>query len=278
MTRTRIWFRALATFALCGAVSGGLPAEPQPPEAPKGVRLPFLSTLQQLWNARERTIADLDSVIEKFEVRDEDVPTAVGRLANEHNVLCGIAVLPWPRNTAAPSPGPPFKYVRNSFACARVRDILDRLVVSDPSFEWREADGVVNLALRGTFDNPGHPLNQVIPEFDVRDVPYPIALHGYPGWPVEALSSLDWAKGLDVGCASSGPGPYEYPPVTLSARQQSPLQIINEMARQLRLSWIIFDRKLVGEPTVWLQMGLELPATDKFRSRPRFPTTPQPHD
>ena len=279
MSRTHIWFRALASFALCGAICGGLPAEPQPPETPKGVQVPFHkpfhNTLHALWNARERTIADLDSVIEKFQVCGEDVPTAVVRLANDHNVLCGIIVLPWPRKPAVPSPRPIFKHVCNSFAHARVRDILDWLVASDPSFEWREANGVVNVALRGTFENPEHPLNQVIAQFDVREVPYLIALHyGYPGWPVRGLCSLDWAKGLDVGFVGSGPGPDEYPPVTLSARQQSPLQIINEMARQLRLSWLLFDRRLVGERGVSLLMDLDLPPTDDI-SRPMVVPPPE---
>jgi hypothetical protein len=240
------------------------------------VLLPFPSGLQRLWNARQRTIADLDSVIEKFEVRDEDVPTAGVRLANEHNVLCGIAVLPWPPSAAAPPPRPLFKRVGAAFARARVRDILDRLVVSDPSFEWRETDGVVNVALRGTFDNPGHPLNQVIPEFDVRDVPYLIALHGYPGWPVQGLFRLDWAQGFPLILAYSGPAPYEYPPVTLSARQQSPLQIINEMARQLKLSWLLFDGRLVGDRRVWFQMDLELPTTHYITRA--VPATPQAKD
>jgi hypothetical protein len=175
-------------------------------------------------------------VIEKFEVRNEDVPSAVASLANEHAVLCGIAVVPYPQHTGPALVQAPFKRVTLAVSHVKVRELLNRLVALDPAFEWREREGVVNVALRGTFKNPAHPLNRVIPHFAVHDVPYPFALYGDWQGEMRGLFRLEWASGLPMMGVGSGPPPSEYPPVTVDARDNTALLILNDMARQLRLS------------------------------------------
>jgi len=259
MAPIRTWLPTMMAGALLALCAGFPDLRAQPPPLPPGVRQP--DSFHALWEARGRTVAGPDVVIDKFEVVDQDVPTAVARLANEHSVLCGIAALPYPAPAAQAPVQPPFRRINLVATSERVAQILDRLVGLDPTFEWREDNGVINVALRPTFGNAKHPLNAVIPEYAVTDTPYLIVLWGYPEWPVTPLLRLEWAKGVPFGMIYSGPPLAEYPPVSIYAANQTPLQIFNEMARQLKLSWWLFDGRLVGSHTVWFQMNLVLPAT-----------------
>jgi len=246
----------------------------QPPPSPPGVKAP-LTSLQREWAARDRTVRGPEDIIETFHVANLDVPSAVARLANEQAVLCGIAIVPYPQHLGPPSVLPPFKRVTLAVNRVRVREILNRLVGLDPAFGWREDSGVITVALRATLENPEHPLNATIPTFVVNEVPWPIALFGWSGeWQVDPgpLFRLGWAEGWPFSFAYSGYAPIEeLPRVTISARNQTPLQILDEMARQLRLSWWMFDGRLAytgANRFINFQMGLKMPTT------PRPPTPP----
>ena len=221
------------------------------------------STLDLLWEARNRTVLGADGIIQsRFRAVEQDVPTIVARLANEHNVLCGIAVVPYPPEIREAPAQPPFKRLNVEVEGVVVRDLLNLLVQADPNFEWREDNGVVNVALRGTFGNEKHPLNTVIPRFEVNDVPYYFALFGNPtGETTGLFRTGDLTSRLGVGLVYSGPPLDTLPRVSVSASNKTVLQIVNDVARQLRLCWQIFDSRLIGGKMVLLLMELQLLGT-----------------
>jgi hypothetical protein len=241
----------LIAAGISAAVSAGAP--------PGG---PPQTTLERLLAARTRNLLGVDGVMGRFKADQNDVPTIVARLANEQNVLCGIAVVPHPTITRKAPAEPPFKRLNVDVDQITVRAFLDSLVQADPTFEWREDHGVINVALRSTFENKEHPLNTIIPHFEVDNVPLFIALFGYPDWDVVGLFRTDDLRGhLPVGAMGSGPGPEKDPPVSVSANNKTLLQILNEMAREMRIPWCMFDTRLVGGKMVYFLMTLDLPAT-----------------
>jgi hypothetical protein len=200
-------------------------------------------------------------VIEHFDVTEETVPSAVVRLANEQGVLCGLYVVPWP--VAESGIPEPFASVSVTFQGATVAQILDGLVALDPRFAWREDRGVVNIALRSTMDDPTHPLNVTLPVFDADEVPYYLALFGGDEWrarlvPGPLFEEVYLVTDLLVGFAYSGPSLDLYPTVTISVEGWTTVEILNEMARQLKLPWYIVDRRMLGGRDIGFSMGVEL--------------------
>lgn len=249
-------------LASSGVLAFGADFEPKRPPEPVGVVTSLRTTLQRTWDAQEKTPLGLDDVIESFVVEDEDVPSALARLSNEHNVLCGIAVVPYPPQYLQPNGAPLFRPLRASLSRATVRQILDTLVALDPCFEWREDRGVINLALRGTFGQEQHPLHTVIPEWTADGVPYVIALYGDPSWSGTPLfRSGRLPDDFPVGIGYSGPAWDEWPLVTVYAENETLLQILNDIAGQLHLSWWMFDLRLIGRDYVACVLGIDIPPT-----------------
>jgi hypothetical protein len=253
---------ALALTALVGLAGGGSLASKQ--IDPPGTVTK--SIVQLTWDAQDRTPPGLDTVIERFEVSDETVPAAVVRLVNEHGVLVGLYVVPWPE-TPAPEPllgaEKPLATVSATFENATVAQILNGLVTLDPRFIWWEDRGVINVALASTVEDSTHPLNTPLPLFEVDEVPYLLALAGDPEWrdrlvPGPLLEEVYLVTGLLVGFQYFGPPPDLYPPVTISVKGWTTVEILNETARQLKLPWYIVDRRLLGGSILRFWMGVKL--------------------
>jgi len=223
--------------------------------------MPFKSTPQRAWDAMDRTPPSLSSVIERFDVANETVPSAVVRLANQQGVLCGLYVVPWTEvGTEIPEP---FASVSVTFQGATVAQILDELVALDPRFTWGEDRGVINVALASTGGDPTHPLNVRLPVFDADEVPYYLALFGRDKWrerlvPGPLFEEVYLVTGLPVGFAYSGPSLDLYPIVTISAEGWTTIEILNEVARQLKLPWYIVDRRMFGGRDIGFSMGVDL--------------------
>jgi hypothetical protein len=230
--------------------------------------------LQRTWDAQDRIPPALDTVIQRFKVSDETVPAAVVRLANEHGVLVGLYVVPWPET---PGPEPllatekPLAPVSATFENATVAQILNGLATLDPRFTWREDRGVINVALASTVEDSTHPLNTPLPLFEADGVPYLLAfgLRGDPRdpftgtWrdrivPGPLLDEVYLATGSLVGFFYSGPPMDLYPPVTINAKDWTTVEILNEMARQLKLPWYIVDRRLLGGSGIQFWMRSDL--------------------
>jgi len=223
--------------------------------------LPFKSTLQRTWDAMDRTPPSLSTVIEHFDVTEETVSSAVVRLANEEGVLCGLYVVPWPEaHTSAPETLTP---VSAAFQNATVAQILDGLVALDRRFTWTEDHGVINVALASTARDQTHPLNARLPLFTADEVPYLLALFAGGEFrervtPAPLFEEVYLTTGLLVGTAGSGPRLELYPPVTITAEGRTAVEILNEMARQLKLPWYVVDRKMFGGRDVGFSMGVDL--------------------
>lgn len=234
----------------------------RPPE-PVGVVISQRTTLQQIWDAGETPVATLDGTIAQFDVENEDIPSAVARLSNDYHFVCGIIPTPWPPTSRLQTGVPAFARVSASFRGATVRQILDALTSSDPTFEWWEDGGVVNVAPVGTLEASGYPLNKNILHWEADGVPYMIALYGAPSWSgVPLLSMVPNTLPLTFGY--SGPPLEEYPLITTSASDESILQLLNDMAQQLRLSWLLFDLRPFGYQWAVFLMGVDLPTMSQF--------------
>jgi hypothetical protein len=222
---------------------------------------PFKSTLQRTWDAMDRTPPGLDTVIPRFQVTEETIPSAVVRLANEQGVLCGLYLVPWPE--AQPGTLEPFDSVSATFQDATVAQVLDGLVALEPRFTWWEEGGVINVALASTVRDPTHPLNVRLPLFAADEVPYLLALFGGGEFrervtPAPLFEEVYLTTGLLVGFGYSGPRLELHPPVTLTGEGCTAVEILNEMARQLKLAWCIVDRRPLGGQDIGFSMGVEL--------------------
>jgi len=248
----------------CVALAALQPLAPGPTWASKQIDaegMPFKSTLQRTWDAMDRTPPTLSSVIERFDVTRETIPSAVVRLANEQGVLCGFYLVPWPE--AQPGTSEPFISVSATFQDATLAQILDALVSLDPRFTWWEERGVINVALASAVDHSAHPLNVRLPLFAADEVPYLLALFAGGDCrdritPAPLFEELYLTTGLLVGMAGSGPRLELYPPVTVTAESWTTVEILNEIAWQLKLPWYIVDRRMLGGRDIGFSMGVDL--------------------
>jgi len=228
------------------------------------------ASLQRIWDAQKSTAPASPHAylrrIPHFEVQHEDLPTAIARLCNEHGVRCGIAVVPGPPEGWPPPHQPPFKRLYAVFNDTRLEHILSGLDALDLAFECRMDEDFITVAPLTAFHDKDHPLQTVILEFTARDVPYPIALFGDSGWrgavaPAPLFRSESLPEDFSVSMDTSGPAWDQYPTITCSYSKRTLLHILSDIARQLKLSWWLFDNSLVGGSGLDFVMGVELPTT-----------------
>lgn len=210
---------------------GSLPQYQSVEELPASLR----QRIEVLHAAKERRFTPLDGIIERFSIREETVPQAVAKLCNDHTVICGLEVVPWPSTSQDP-------VLRNlkrfsvSFEKASPRQILDSLVSKDPAFLWVEERGIANVVPTKAYNSPAYPLNKKIPQFEVEDRPYTMVFAGAV-YPARALFGLpEVQETLPIG--GSGRWPPEFAPrVSLRAVDKSIREIINEVSRKVGMSW-----------------------------------------
>lgn len=211
--------------------AGTLPQYQSVDELPSSLR----HRIQVLRAAKERRFTPLDGIIERFSVREETVPEAVAKLCNDHTVVCGLEVVPWPQAAHRPS-SDTLKRVSATFENTSPRQILDNLVSADPTFSWIENDGVANIVLSKAYKSTTYPLNTKVSEFDVEERPYTMVFLGPPAPALLALPQVQEA--LLIG--SSGRWPREFEPrVSLHAVDKTIRQIINQVSREVGMPWLL---------------------------------------
>ena len=208
--------------------------------------------IEALYAARNRKFTVLDGILEEFAVTDLTVPEAVAKLSNDHNVLCGIEVVPWPPGSDGLKPLD-LEHISISLVKKTPREILDSLTVLDPTFTWTEDKGIANLMVRSAYESPEYPLNIPIPEFRVNDRPYTMVFGSryYPS--LFVLPQI--VDALKIG--SSGRWPRELEPkLSLDTINMSARQITNQVAREVGMSWWMVACKTAThkEDIVWFHM------------------------
>lgn len=213
---------------------------------------PFLrQRVEELHAARERDFTPLASIVDDFSVTELTLPEAVAHLSNNYNTLCGIEVLPWPAGPESLSPAA-LKRISLSLQNRTPRQILDKLVSMDPSFTWFKDQGVANLVIREAYESRDYPLNKPIPQFHVENRPYTMIFGG--PYPPTVFGLPQVRESLVFG--SSGRWPRELEPrVSVDAVDATVRQIINQVAREVGMSWSAVLCELAnGEPIVWFHM------------------------
>jgi hypothetical protein len=210
---------------------GSLPQYQSVEELPASLR----QRIEVLHAAKGRRFTPLDGIIERFSIREETVPQAVAKLCNDHTVICGLEVVPWPSTSQDP-------VLRNlkrfsvSFEKASPRQILDSLVSKDPAFLWVEERGIANVVPTKAYNSPAYPLNKKIPQFEVEDRPYTMVFAGVV-YPAPALFGLpEVQEALPIGGSGRWPREFE-PQVSVHAQDKTVREIINEVARQVGMAW-----------------------------------------
>ena len=220
---------ARTTQGTGGSGGYGMPQYQSVDELPSSSR----HSIEVLRAAKERRFTPLDGAIERFNVREETVPEAVAKLCNDHTVICGLEVVPWPQPAHRPS-SQTLKRVSARFENTSPRQILDNLVSADPTFSWIEDEGVANIVLSKAYKSITYPFNTKVAEFDVEDRPYSMVFSGPPAPALLALPQVQEA--LLIG--SSGRWPREFEPrVSLHAVDKSIRQIINQVSREVGMPW-----------------------------------------
>lgn len=236
--------------------SGGSGDEPQYQsidDLPANIR----NRIEEQYAARDRKRTDLDTKVENFVVVELTVPEAVTKLSNDYCVLCGIEVILWPPGTEGLM-SVDLKRVSVSLQGATPRLILDKLVSLDPAFCWVEDRGIVNLVMRTAYQNSDYPLNVRIPKFRVKDRPYTMVF-GSAYYP--SLFNLPQVQDKLV-FASSGRWPREFEPkVSVDLKQSTVREVINQVAREVGMSWsAIAAKQSNGKDVVWFHMIPKLDA------------------
>lgn len=215
--------------------------------------------LEELHAARDRDFTPLDGMVQDFSVTDLTVPKAVHLLSNDCNVLCGIEVIPWPVGPEGFTPVP-LQRISLSLQQATPKQILDKLVSMDTTFIWFEDQGIANLVMRQAYESTDYPLNNRIPEFQVKDRPYTMV---FGGRYLPALFGLPQVRDYLV-FGSSGRWPREFEPqVSVDAVDATVRQIINQVARKVGMSWSAVSQKT--------------PSGERWASFHMHPRIPAPH-
>lgn len=219
------------TLALPGFVSA---TESQRYSTIDEVPLSLRQRLDYLNAAKNRKFTPLDGIIERFSVDNANVPEAVAKLSNNHNVLCGIEVVPWPFDSGKPD-SIILPRISLSVERATPRQILDKLVLLDPTFVWTEDNGFANLVIHSALRSTTYPLNARITEFKVQDRPYTMALLS-----AQTPSLFQTPQVTDrLGLGMSGRWPREFEPkVSIDTRGVTAREIINQVGRQVGMSWV----------------------------------------
>jgi hypothetical protein len=146
---------------------------------------------------------------------------------------------------------------------ATCREMLDLLVSLDPTYVWSEDSGVANLVVASAWALPGYPFNIVLAGFRTASVPYELAFFNCPQdlCPERRHVALFWRPEVAALAAGGtvGHGPNEGPRVTVNMANVTPREILNEVARQTRMSWIAQSREELvapdGRAAVWFGMS-----------------------
>jgi len=221
--------------------------------------------VDELYAARNRKFTSLDGVVPEFSVAEVNVAEAVAKLSNEHNVLCGIEVVPWPADPKKLS-GFTLQKVSLCLRNATPRQILNNLVLLDPTFAWVEDRGIANVVMRQALESPTYPLNIRLPAFHAKGRPYSTV---FVGEPPSLLGLAEIVDRIAIGTVAGWPREFE-PPVTVDAVNATPRQIINQVARELGMSWTVVwmgtDPDQTGRPWAHLFMVPHIEIAGPLRS------------
>ena len=197
-------------------------------ELPAAIR----ARIDALHAAKNRPFTRLDDPIEDFTVPYVTLPQAVAKLSDLHDVLVGIELVPWPLGEPALALAKVGVHLRNTTP----RQVLDALVAQDPGFVWVEDNGFANVVIRSARETANYPLNETVPEFRVAGRPYSMAVGGPDQPTVGALPNV--LRRLVLGGTARWPREFE-PRVSLNRANATVRQIINEVGRQVGMSWTI---------------------------------------
>ncbi len=229
------------------------------------------SHVDALYAARSRKFTALDDKIEKFSVSKLTVPEAVAELSNQANVICGIEVVPWQSNSTELK-SVVLPQVSLSVENTTPRRILDKLISLDRTFVWVEDSGIANVVMRSAYKSPTYPFNLTIDEFSVAGSPYSNAFIGEPHvWGLFQLPQVSPA--LPIGISGKWPTKFE-PQVTLDEHGVCVRKIVNDVARQVGMSWSLVWHDAPGStsgksgamfwmiPKVWVGLSADWKGTD----------------
>lgn len=238
------------------------------------------SHVDALYAARSRKFTALDGKIEKFSVSKLTVPEAVAELSNQANVICGIEVVSW-QSSPTELKSVVLPQVSLSVENTTPRRILDKLISLDQTFVWGEDSGIANVVMRSAYNSPAYPFNLTIDEFSVAGSPYSNAFIGEPHvWGLFQLPQVSPA--LPIGMSGKWPTKFE-PQVTLDAHGACVRKIVNEVARQVGMSWSLVwhdaPRSTPGKsgamfwmiPKVWVGLSADWKGTGADEAQLRIP-------
>jgi len=129
----------------------------------------FALGLGALFSAAQTTAIDpLEQKLGSFSLKAETATDGIAKLSQVTSIAYSIE---FPLGRSISQPAPELKRLNITMGPSTVRQVLDSLCSSDPTFQWRKVGDTVNLFPRSLEHDDGYIMNRRIPELILRNVP-----------------------------------------------------------------------------------------------------------